>query len=762
MTHAAVLEKYVSICGEALAENRRALSFLRKQGITERFVFESFSLGYSDGKLAERIGENEELREAAAALGLLKGQTEVLKHCIVVPVLDENRAIVNLVGVPIHPRRREQELALTGEGVFNAPFLQNCEEVIVCETPLQALLLVEHGIENVTFPGGEDRTLQAFVGKHGIKTAVFTFEGKERLFYELTKAGVSCRRVQPDFAALRDGENRESAAEMLSGSAHGEGEAESEDTIVEIESGFLFRFPLLSYRVIGTFHEHSLTMKANIKAFTESQVFLDSVDLYKHRDRQNFVYNLIDRFDVRDQLQLEQDLTRIVEVIERHKEQKASAKKRTTPALTDYQKDIGTRLLTNPKLLGEIESDYDKLGYVRERVNKLLLYLVMTSRLMENPLHAIAISRSGAGKSQLAEVTESLCPPEDVVSVSDLSAQALFYYGEGDLKHRLIVIGERAGSEGADYPLRELISRKSITKAIPMKDPATSQIKTVSITVEGPIALVETTTSGEINAENLNRCFVISIDESEEQTRLIHELQRQSHTPEGYRRKRERSAIIEKHIYAQRLLRKIPVLNPYAELLTFPSGSLRSRRDNEKLLRLIAAICFLHQYQRPVKTMKISERETLEYIECTVEDYRIAYELLSDGVLENTLDDLPRPARKLFDVIVAYLEKREREEGVAKERIVFERKDIREYSSWSFAQVRNNMRILTDYEYLKLTKAQSGVATQYRLASGYRDPDFMAQILSPEELAKRLRSGNSDGTEAGSTVEPASAGTPRA
>ncbi len=36
----------------------------------------------------------------------------------------------------------------------------------------------------------------------------------------------------------------------------------------------------------------------------------------------------MDRFDVRDQVQLEEDLTRIVEVIEKHKEQKATAKKR--------------------------------------------------------------------------------------------------------------------------------------------------------------------------------------------------------------------------------------------------------------------------------------------------------------------------------------------------------------------------------------------------------------------------------------------------
>ena len=155
----------------------------------------------------------------------------------------------------------------------------------------------------------------------------------------------------------------------------------------------------MHYRVIGSFGEQATSMKVNIKAFTSERVFVDSVDLYKHRDRERLVYNLLDRFDVRDQLQLEEDLNQIVAVIEKHKEAQATEKKRTKPPLTDYQQDVGMKLLTNPSMLEEIERDYAELGYVQERKNKLLLYLVMTSRLTSSPLHAIAISRSGAGKS---------------------------------------------------------------------------------------------------------------------------------------------------------------------------------------------------------------------------------------------------------------------------------------------------------------------------------------------------------------------------
>ena len=146
----------------------------------------------------------------------------------------------------------------------------------------------------------------------------------------------------------------------------------------------------------------------------------------------------------------------------------------------------------------------------------------------------------------------------------------------------------------------------------------------------------------------------------------------------------------------------------------------------------------MHQCQRKLKRKKINDHEAIEYIECTPEDYRIAYELLSDGVLDNTLDDLPAPARKLLDLIKKYLQERSKRESTCVEKIIFERKDIREYTSWSFAQVRNNFRTLRDYEYIQLIKSNNGLANQYRLTANYSDLDFLNTILSPEELEKRI------------------------
>ena len=120
--------------------------------------------------------------------------------------------------------------------------------------------------------------------------------------------------------------------------------------------------------------------------------------------------------------------------------------------------------------------------------------------------------------------------------------------------------------------------------------------------------------------------------------------------------------------------------------------------------------------------------------------------MLSQGVLDNTLDDLSRPARKLLDHIKQYLHERSKEEQIPVHKIPFERKDIRNYTSWSFAQIRDNFRILTDYEYLQLLRSKNGTSKVYKLCGDYSDLDFLRTILSPENLKDKIEQKEPIGT----------------
>ena len=730
MNQHTILDKYIRICHENLMGNNRILSLLRKQGLFEQFILENYRIGYSDGSAAELITANPEINKIAEKIKLIKNKKDVFTNHLIIPVYNEDKVLINLTGYNIHPQTKNRVLFLNNNGIFNSPYLKNTDEIIFTSNPLEALLLIQNDFPNITFPIGDDNKYISFIQQNNIKNAVFTFNGKERLFYDLTKLGISNKRIIVDTGKIINGNAKTYLENIFNKNSHNQ---TANDIIQEIENGFLFRFQHLNYRIIGNFSEYTLSMKANIKVFINEDVFVDVIDLYKKRDRQNFVFNVMDHFNLRDQTQLENDLKQIINVIDSHKQKKENEKKKKRPELTDYQKSIGLKFLKNPKLIDEIDQDITDLGYVNERKNKLILYLIMTSRLLSNPLQCIILSRSSAGKSNLVDIIEKLCPEEELVSISDLSPQSFYYFGENDLKHKFIVIGEKVGSESSDYPIRELISKKSISKAVPVKDVVSGEVKTKTIRVFGPISFCETGTS-QVNEENLTRYFVLSIDESTAQTLMIHEQQRFSVMFEGYLKSLELDKIIQKHIFAQRQLRPLKVFIPFADKLKFPADKLKTRRDNLKFLRLITVICFLHQYQRKIKKHKLKNNQTIEYIEATPDDYRIAYDLLKDGILDNTLDDIPRQAKELLTLIKNYLQERSKNDKIPEDKIIFTRKQIREFSNWTFVQIRNNFKVLKDYEYIQVLPNRNGQAHQYRLSPDYKDIDVHNLILRPEEL----------------------------
>ena len=193
-------------------------------------------------------------------------------------------------------------------------------------------------------------------------------------------------------------------------------------------------------------------------------------------------------------------------------------------------------------------------------------------------------SSSAAGKSALMEAVLAFVPEEERVQYSAMTGQSLFYMGETDLKHKVLAIAEEEGAERASYALKLLQSEGKLSIASTGKDPSTGRLVTHEYHVEGPSAILLTTTAIDLDEELLNRCLVLAVDESREQTRAIHRLQRESRTLEGLERRMAKQDTVKLHQNAQRLLRPLFVVNPYARRLTFLDDTTRTRRDHEKYL----------------------------------------------------------------------------------------------------------------------------------------------------------------------------------
>jgi DNA primase len=441
---------------------------------------------------------------------------------------------------------------------------------------------------------------------------------------------------------------------------------------------------------------------------------------------------------------IEADLLYMIGAIEAYQtkllNEEKQPQKPVVPVMTAAEQIEAMKFLKRPDLMDQIIEDLETIGHVGEENRKLLGYLIAVSRKLERPLSGIVISQSGAGKSGLVEKIQELTPPEDVEFFSRITPQALYYMEPDALKRKLLIIEERTGGEGADYSIRTLQSRQKLTQAVPIKDPNSGKIKTMTFEVEGPIAYLETTTNPNINHENATRCFEIFLDESVEQTRRIHQAQREAKTVKGILRKTKADAVKSLHHNAQRLLKTVPVHNPYALLLDFPADSLRTRRDHERFLSLIEAVTFLHQYQRPVKQIDAGAGGKITCIESTVDDYAIAYRLARE-ILGFSLDDLKKHARDLLDQIQEMVKRESRNTGQIENEITFTRRQIREFTGWPDYQIKTYIKQLEDLEYLILQQVKTRGQFEYRL-NDPNQPKTLKGLLTPEELKNLLTSEN--------------------
>ncbi|RAW68214.1 DNA primase, partial [Photorhabdus sp. S15-56] len=205
------------------------------------------------------------------------------------------------------------------------------------------------------------------------------------------------------------------------------------------------------------------------------------------------------------------------------------------------------------------------------------------------------------------------------------------------------------GVRQAAYALKLLQSDGELKIASTGKNEQSGELVTREYKVQGPVMLMLTTTAIDVDEELLNRCLVLTVNESREQTQAIHAMQRHRQTLAGLLADSEKGYLTQLHQNAQSLLRPLKVVNPYAHQLTFLSDKTRMRRDHMKYLTLIQAIALLHQYQREVK--KTTHRgQVIEYIEVTQDDIALANRLAHE-VLGRTLDEMPPQTRKLLLLI---------------------------------------------------------------------------------------------------------------
>jgi len=330
----------------------------------------------------------------------------------------------------------------------------------------------------------------------------------------------------------------------------------------------------------------------------------------------------------------------------------------------------------------------------------------------------------------------SMFPEEERIKYSAMTGQSLYYLGETNLKHKILAIVEEEGAEKASYALKLLQSEGELTIASTGKDPTTGRMETQEYHVEGPVMIFLTTTAVEIDEELLNRCLILAVDESREQTERIHTLQRKARTLEGLVAREEKKDLLRVLRNAQRLLQPLAVVNPFADELTFTSDRTRTRRDHEKYLTLIDTIALLHQHQRTPGSREVNGRP-VPFIRATLDDIALANRLAPE-LLGRSLDELPPQTRRVFETIKAIVRTRCETEKIDQRAAFFSRREVRAKLGWGITQIRAHLERLRDLEYIEARFGQIGKSFQYELVTDCHETTDKAHIglLDVEKLRK--------------------------
>ena len=341
------------------------------------------------------------------------------------------------------------------------------------------------------------------------------------------------------------------------------------------------------------------------------------------------------------------------------------------------------------------------------------MYLIFTSRKTNNPLHCISLGSSGVGKTHLQSKVSELIPEEDKVEITVLSANAFYYFNRTELQHKLILIEDLDGAESVLYPLRELQTKKRITKTVVHKD-TKGTTRTIHLTVEGPVSVAGCTTQEHIYEDNSNRSFLLYIDESQEQDQKIMDYQRLISAGKVNQDEEHKSKELLKNV--QRLLKPIRVINPFAEYLQLPKSVFKPRRTNSHYLQFIEAITFYKQWQRPKKH---DQQTGEEYIETEIEDIKEANELITEVLLRKS-DTINGATRNHLENLKKYLKKNNQ-------------------TTFTNAEIRRNLRIkettLRRYNtqlllenYIKKVKGKKGQLYHFEILNIDEYSDLRKQI----------------------------------
>lgn len=738
----AVLTKFFNYYKQGLPRSKKAVDYLESRCID----YKKIEMAFNSGGLHTEA-KQKHLAESMAQVGLLKarainGFNVWAKDCIIFPLKNAENKIVSLYGrsiinnednrhfylsnrsglYPSYPSLQTKKLILV-ESIIDAASLLQQEEIKnnfeilslfgtngLTEEHQQAIINLPQLEEIILMLNADDagaaathkhvHTLHALrMGVHITQTNLPTGEDVNSLLqsHDDPKILFDIIEQRTNFSFSTEKENLETTTSI---ELQQQSKLDTRNNELLIYNNCELYFEILGGIKITGLDRMKVTLKVKHKEKISMPQWY-SIDLYNQAQREQTINNVAETLELSNQ-QTTNTFINLITELENHRIKKIEAlqsKEKPQHELTQAQKAAAINELQKPNLLHRTAEMIALTGIVGEANNSMIAYLVYCTRKQPVPLHIMFLGSSGSGKTYLQERISELIPTEDKIEITQITENALYYFKQDELKNKLILIEDLDGAMTVFYPLRELQTKRKITKTVTLKD-SKGNLKTITLTVEGPVSVSGCTTKEKIYEDNANRCILLYTDQSREQDKKINEYQTKLSGGEINKEREKQYKQLFKNIQA--VLRPINIINPFAKYIELPEQVFKPRRTMTLLLGFIEAVTFYHQYQREVK--KDSNNQL--YIETTTEDIEAAFALLKD-VLFSKSDELTQVTRGFLEKLKQHLGENKIESFTAQQiRKVFRveprtiQRYIRELKQYGFIKPTSGFVHRKGFEYI--------------------------------------------------------------
>ena len=168
----------------------------------------------------------------------------------------------------------------------------------------------------------------------------------------------------------------------------------------------IYKSPPLEITILGGIRLDGLDrLRTTLKVQVEHLAIRHNLDLYNDNQLEKLTRKAAERLEVGTSV-VTAALLDLIDLLEQYRLSEIEKETQDTEQrkmLSPEEIKTAKLYLSSPNLMERTKEDIGHAGVIGEETNRLLMYLIFTSRKRETPLHIISLGSSGIGKTHLQE-----------------------------------------------------------------------------------------------------------------------------------------------------------------------------------------------------------------------------------------------------------------------------------------------------------------------------------------------------------------------